>query len=150
MIGPCPREMPVSVSETDARHERSPRPARTHHRMDQRLICLNCAYDLTGVPEGVCPECGREWSHEYFRRAALKDQFGRPVADAIAFACGGLILAVLAYGAIAVGARYGASAFLILGGVLGVGALFVGWGFVRAVLRAIARRREESGYPRGP
>jgi hypothetical protein len=27
------------------------------------LLCPTCQYDLTGLPEGTCPECGGEFTH---------------------------------------------------------------------------------------
>lgn len=29
--------------------------------------CLNCGYDLAGLPEGRCPECGKAWSFAQMR-----------------------------------------------------------------------------------
>src|SRR6187402_2969033 len=41
--------------------------AATHH------LCPGCAYDLRGIPEGCCPECGRAFSWEDLQARALAE-----------------------------------------------------------------------------
>lgn len=38
----------------------------------QHLHCLHCGYDLTGLTEHRCPECGRGFDENALRRAATR------------------------------------------------------------------------------
>ncbi|HVZ95135.1 MAG TPA: hypothetical protein VG797_11565 [Phycisphaerales bacterium] len=52
------------------------------------MKCLSCQYDLRGIPEGLCPECGRPFTVASIR----KELFSRAVAARL-FAIGGLVIA---------------------------------------------------------
>lgn len=45
----------LTAAAIAARHHRAQRK----HRAD---LCSRCGYDLTGIPEPVCPECGTRFS----------------------------------------------------------------------------------------
>lgn len=35
---------------------------------DFKPLCLDCRYDLSGLPDGKCPECGVKFTHEQLQR----------------------------------------------------------------------------------
>lgn len=92
------------------------------------VFCPNCGYDLTGLAEARCPECGQEFSE-----AALQQEYARPkttVGKAVARI---MLLPLLATGAgwltgalaqnrttegLGVLLGFGMGALLLLGGVL--------------------------------
>src|SRR5687767_12953353 len=40
-----------------------------------QLFCLQCGYNLHGIPDGRCPECGREFQSEQLRGELIRMSF---------------------------------------------------------------------------
>ncbi|HOW71352.1 MAG TPA: hypothetical protein PKY77_12180 [Phycisphaerae bacterium] len=69
---------------------------------DQPMVCPSCGYNLTGLPEPRCPECGREFDESQVRRARAYTPFPvtlwhpvstSPVGGALVGSCLGVTIA---------------------------------------------------------
>lgn len=89
--------------------------------------CLVCDYDLTSLPDGLCPECGAAFTHAQLRDAAIQrgSKF-RKVLRILIIRGGTCILAAMAFGGVAVLCGMAALGSVTLAAIAIVGASLFG------------------------
>lgn len=71
-------------------------PTPTKDPVDERLYCPKCAYNLTGLSDSQCPECGTAFDRKNLRRDSMK--WAAPYLGA-----GHIVLLMLAPAAVVLG-----------------------------------------------
>lgn len=90
-------------------------------------LCLACDYDLTTLPDGLCPECGAAFTHVQLRDTALqRENKFRRLRRTLVVRGGTCILAAMAFVVVAALCAMAAMYFITLTTIAIVGASLLG------------------------